>query len=113
MHDCLFNDAFFFEFRHRTYAEFRDVFDPDYTTDITEEDKEENSNKEDEEEDDEEQNPYKAEKKHSEEFLDRWSIYHMVATLSAGDLIQMQSYWKLPIKSIFHHLRYRLQGGVK
>lgn len=37
----------------------------------------------------------------------------MIARLADGNLIEVQKYYDLPIKAIFNHLSYQLQGGVK
>ena len=37
----------------------------------------------------------------------------MIALLADGDLIKIQSYYELPIKSVFNHLSYQMSGGVK
>lgn len=37
----------------------------------------------------------------------------MIAKLADGDLLKMQSYYELPIISIFNHLSYQLSGGLR
>jgi hypothetical protein len=37
----------------------------------------------------------------------------MIAALADGDLLKMQSYFDLPIISVFNHLSYQLSGGIK
>jgi len=37
----------------------------------------------------------------------------MLARLADGDLLKIQEYYKLPIKSVFNHLSYQVSGGIK
>jgi len=40
-------------------------------------------------------------------------MYHLIATLAKGDFLKMQEYYKLPIKALFNHLAYQLDGGIR
>ena len=37
----------------------------------------------------------------------------MICQMSGGDLLKMQEFYKLPIKALFNHLAYILDGGIK
>jgi len=66
---------------------------------------------EDDFEDESDPNTYEDAKRIA--FQKNWGLYDMLARLADGDLLKIQSYYDLPIKSIFNHLSYQLSGGVK
>jgi hypothetical protein len=33
--------------------------------------------------------------------------------MTGGDILKIQEYYKLPIKAVFNHLSYQLDGGIK
>jgi hypothetical protein len=57
--------------------------------------------------------PTSYEEAKAAKFQKDWGLYHMIAVLAEGSLVEMQKYFELPIISIFNHLSYQLSGGVK
>lgn len=90
--------TFFFEFRSELYESYSGLFGIDRDTDR------QTSTEEDEDEAD----PRSYEEAQAEKFSKDWLWYDMISKLCDDDLLKIQEYYELPIKSVLNHLSYKI-----